>query len=206
MWVMKRGLVAIRKNWAMPIHVNAMYTFQRWVDRYVIVDTIGRTHFSDSMATHITQRQVSPLTPTPESMHGGSPYFLKHENFDIGVHDDIPIYPSLESVHGVYIDGHSPIFADDHESPFHHPRSMYTNRCWRISWVARRYFGNCRILPRTMGYSLIFLAVVFFSYWAWHTRWIDGSNNVQNFEPVFEAASLIITCLELDLILRDVSE
>jgi len=36
---MKRGLVAIRKNWAMPIHVNAMYTFQRWVDRYVIVDT-----------------------------------------------------------------------------------------------------------------------------------------------------------------------
>jgi len=90
---------------------------------------IGRTHFSDSMATHITQRQVSPLTPTPESMHGGSPYFLKHENFDIGVHDDIPIYPSLESVHGVYMDGHSPIFADGHESPFHHPHSMYTNRC-----------------------------------------------------------------------------
>lgn len=88
---------------------------------------MSRAQYSDSMASQIPQRQVSPLTPLPESMHTGSPYFLKHE-FDMS-HDDIPIYHTLEDVRGIYMDNNSPLFVDDHGSPFHHQPAMYSNHC-----------------------------------------------------------------------------
>lgn len=62
-----------------------------------------------------TQRQVSPMTPCPESLPSTSPYFFsKSEHSEVRYEDRC----GLEDVQGVYIDHDPPIL------PFHKPHSM----------------------------------------------------------------------------------
>jgi hypothetical protein len=89
-------------------------------------DTGARARFHDPMNTPTTQRQISPVTPNPDS---SSPYYcFKNEHLDLGLGVDgsIPSY-SYEDVQGVW-DNNSPPFITDEDSLIQNPHSVYATQ------------------------------------------------------------------------------
>ena len=83
----------------------------------------GRRPYQHQSRSQATQRQVSPMTPCPESLPSANPYFFpKSEHFEVPYEDMC----GLEGVQGVYIDD-GPIFSNGHDSPispFHNSHPM----------------------------------------------------------------------------------
>lgn len=76
----------------------------------------GRYPYQHQGRSQMTQRQLSPMTPCPESLPStGSYFFPKSEPFELPYEE-----LCLGNVQGVYSDN-GPVFSNGHDSSFHDP-------------------------------------------------------------------------------------